>query len=517
MNKHPRSTLPVPPQTGGRRVALPSPTVSLISLGCPKNLVDSEKLMGSMATSGFIPMHPDGPADVLIVNTCSFIGEAQRESEEAIQQAIRSKKKGRLKGLVVAGCHAQRFGKVLAERFPEVDAVVGVSAAADIAEAAHAALNRSREQEAWIRLHPPIEVDVRDDARFRLTPKHWAYLRISEGCDHACTFCAIPSFRGKHRSKPFDQVLAEARELIASGASELLVIGEDTTAYGIDLDRRRRLGELLSAVSELAGLRWVRLMYAYPTGFDEATLAAIAERPTIAKYVDIPFQHTASRVLKRMNRKETREDIFRIVARLRERVPGIAIRSTFIAGFPGETPEDHETLLADLAALALDRVGCFAYSPEGSPVANRLDGAVDETERKQRRNAAMETQQKISWAKNRARIGSVCEVVIDAPHPELRFRKERSGYKARGEPSGLPATPDSPSNAVDGPLYAKSRGVWIARSQGEAPEIDGHIELRSRQPLAPGKVVRITITHAGPYDLAGVPADEAGQTRKKGK
>lgn len=449
--------------------ALP-PTVALVSLGCPKNLVDSERLLGRLSAEGFVPTDPDGGSDVLVINTCSFIGAAQEESEAAIRKAIAAKKRGRLRGLVVAGCHAQRFGKSLAEKFPQVDAVVGVSASADIAEAARAALARAQEQETWIRLHPPTGIEIHDDARLRLTPTHWAYLRISEGCDHACTFCAIPSFRGKHRSKPIERILAEARELAESGARELLVIGEDTTAYGLDLHGVRRLGALLSDVAAIPGVRWVRLMYAYPTGFDEAALDAIAENPGIAKYVDIPFQHTATRVLRRMNRKETRDDIFRIVDRLRSRVPGIAIRSTFIAGFPGETPEDHGQLLSDLETLALDRVGCFAYSAEGSPVANRLDGAVPEKERARRRNAVMEAQQKISWKKNRARIGTVCEAVIDGPHPE-------------------------------------SRKAWIARSQGEAPEIDGHIELRAEGALEPGRSLPVRITHAGPYDLAAVPAD----------
>lgn len=430
--------------------------------------------MGTLAAEGFVPTDPDGGSDVLVINTCSFIGAAQAESEAAIRKAIASKKKGRLRGLVVAGCHAQRFGKDLAEKFPQVDAVVGVSASADIAEAARAALARAREQEAWIRLHPPTGIEIRDDARLRLTPRHWAYLRISEGCDHACTFCAIPSFRGKHRSKPLEQILTEAKELAASGASELLVIGEDTTAYGLDLYGVRRLGALLSDVAAIPGVRWVRLMYAYPTGFDEAALEAIAENPGVAKYVDIPFQHTSTRVLKRMNRKETRDDVFRIVERLRSCAPGIAIRSTFIAGFPGETPEDHGQLLADLRTMALDRVGCFPYSTEGSPVANRLDGAVPEKERFRRRDAVMKAQQEISWKKNRARIGTICEAVIDGPHPE-------------------------------------AKGVWIARSQGEAPEIDGHIELRAGRPLEPGHRLSVRITHAGPYDLAGVIDGETGR------
>ncbi len=444
----------------------PALTVALVSLGCPKNLVDSEKLMGTLATAGFSPTPPDGNADVLVVNTCTFIGEAQEESERAIREALRAKKGGRVRGVVVAGCHAQRFGKTLAERFPQIDAVVGVSAEADIAEAARAAVARSKEQETWIRLHPPTGIAIRDDARLRLTPRHWAYLRISEGCDHACTFCAIPSFRGKHRSKPLAQVLAEARELAASGASELLVIGEDTTAYGLDLAGKRLLGDLLRAVAGIDGVRWVRLMYAYPTGFDEAALGAIAECPTVAKYVDIPFQHTRDRVLKRMNRKETRDDIFRTVERLRKHAPGIAIRSTFIAGFPGETEADHEAFLSDVKTLSLDHVGCFAYSDEGSPVAGRLDGQVPAAERARRRGAVMETQQEISWARNRARIGSVASAVVDGPHPE-------------------------------------APGVWIGRSEREAPEIDGVIEIRSRSPLAPGSVLDVAITHAGPYDLAG--------------
>lgn len=425
--------------------------------------------MGTLATAGFAPTPPGGGSDVLIINTCTFIGEAQKESEKAIAEALRAKKGGRVRGVIVAGCHAQRFGKSLAERFPQVDAIVGVSAGSDIVEAARAALARSKERETWIRLHPPTGIEVRDDARLRLTPRHWAYLRISEGCDHACTFCAIPSFRGKHRSKPFDLILAEARELAASGAAELLVIGEDTTAYGLDLYGERRLGKLLRAVAGIPGIRWVRLMYAYPTGFDDAALDAIADDPAIAKYVDIPFQHTQDRVLKRMNRKETRDDIFRIVDRLRTRVPEIAIRSTFIAGFPGEAESDHASLLSDLAKLALDRVGCFSYSDEGSPVAGRLDGQVPEVERARRHNAVMEIQQKVSWARNRARIGSTCVAVVDGPHPEIT-------------------------------------GTWIGRTEREAPEIDGHLEIRSRAPLVPGEMTTVRITHAGPYDLAGVPA-----------
>lgn len=445
-----------------------APTVALVSLGCPKNLVDSEKLLGTLAENGFVPTDEAARPDVLVVNTCSFIGEAQKESETAIERALADKRRGRVRGIVVAGCHAQRFGKSLAERFPEVDAIVGVSAFADIAQAARSALARSgekEEKETWIRLHPPASIEVDDSARLRLTPRHWAYLRISEGCDHACTFCAIPSFRGKYRSKPIEQVLAEAGELADGGASEMLVIGEDTTYYGTDLYGKRRLGELLRKLNQLAGARWIRLMYAYPTCFDESAIDAIAEGENIAKYVDIPFQHTMSAVLKRMGRKETRDDIFGLVGRLRERVPGIVIRSTFVAGFPGETDREHERLLADLGRLQLDRVGCFPYSEEGNPVANRLDGAVHERERSRRRNAVMKTQQKISWEKNRARIGSICEVVVDGPNP-------------------------------------KEKGAWICRSWAEAPEIDGRIEVRGKH-LSPGQRVRVKITRAGPYDLAG--------------
>ena len=247
------------------------------------------------------------------------------------------------------------------------------------------------------------------------------------------------------------------------------MIGEDTTYYGTDLYGRRRLCDLLRKLDGLAGVRWIRLMYAYPTCFDGAAVDAIAECDNIAKYVDIPFQHTATGVLKRMGRKETRVDIFRIVEHLRTRVPEIALRSTFIAGFPGETEAQHEALLADLADLRLDRVGCFPYSTEGNPAANRLDGGVDETERLRRRNAVMETQQKISWGKNRARIGSSCEVVVDGPKLE-------------------------------------AEGVWTCRSWAEAPEIDGHIEVRAKR-LTTGERLRVKITHAGPYDLAAVKAD----------
>jgi len=428
-------------------------TVCLVSLGCPKNLVDSEKMLALLGERGCIVGAPMDDADVIVVNTCGFLSAARDESLEVIAEALSHKASGRTRRVVVAGCLVNRDARKLYELAPGIDAIVGVDDRGQIA----AAVTGRRRATRLTRCTGRIASDA---GRFRLTPRHTAYLRVSQGCSQQCTFCTIPALRGPFRSKPPQAVLHEARELIADGAVELNLIGQDTTSYGRDLGGRVGPASLLRSLDRLDGVRWIRLLYAYPRRFSDALIGAMAESPRVAPYVDLPLQHVCDPVLRRMGRRVRRKGIEGLLARLRRRVEGVAIRTTFIVGFPGERDEHFEELLEFVREFRFDAVGVFAFSPEPPTPAASMDGAVPDDVKADRAEAIMLAQQEIVFQANRRMIGRPIEVLVDG---------------------------------VD------AAGRCVGRHRGQAPDVDSICYLTGTKP--PGTFVEGKVAGAEDYDL----------------
>jgi len=385
--------------------------VAIVSLGCPKNLVDSEKMLAELAEGGMIVGAPMDQADVIVINTCGFLAAARAESLEVVAEAVECKLSGRARRVVVAGCMATRDREALFELAPGIDAVVGVANRDDILSAVAA-------DEQFCRTEPCGGGAVVSDAgRFRLTPRHTAYLRISEGCSRGCTYCTIPAIRGPLRSKSTEAVLAEARELIADGAVELNIIAQDTTAYGSDLSgpSDANLASLLRQLDALGGARWIRLLYTYPRRFTDELMAAIAGCPHVLPYVDMPLQHISTGVLKRMGRAAGRGeiDVQDLLHRMRERIDGLTLRTTLIVGFPGESDEQFEELLAFVKEFRFDALGVFEFSPEEGTPAASMAHQVPPAVKTQRAEAIMLAQQEIAFAANASRVGERAEILVD--------------------------------------------------------------------------------------------------------
>ncbi|MGE5586419.1 MAG: 30S ribosomal protein S12 methylthiotransferase RimO [Bacillota bacterium] len=446
--------------------------VALISLGCAKNLVDSEIMAGLLTGAGYRMTPSPEEADAIVVNTCAFIGEAQEEAVDTILALAKHKEAGRCRALVVAGCLAQRFASELLAEIPEVDAVVGTGDFPQIADVMRRALAGER-----VRLvGSPRYLYDENTSRAISTPPYTAYIKIAEGCSNRCSYCVIPDVRGPFRSRPVESIVAEARKLARDGAKELILIAQDTTRYGEDVYGRPSLARLLREVCKIDGLRWVRVLYMYPTRVTDELIEVMASEAKVCKYVDLPLQHADDDILRAMNRRGTSDDAREVIARLRRAIPDVTIRSTFIVGFPGETEEKFERLIGFLEEVRLDRVGVFAYSPESGTPAARLRGRVPARVKERRRREAMEVQRAISREKNGARMGNAYDVLIEG----------------RSEESDL---------------------VTVGRSQAEAPEIDGLIYIGNEHP-DPGEFRRVRIIDAGDYDLVGevLPdrADEEG-------
>lgn len=459
-------------------------TVAFVSLGCPKNLVDSERMLGLLAEDGLVITPDYQQADVIVINTCGFLEASKEESLREIRGAIALKTQGKCKRVVVAGCLVQRQKTRLLDEVPEIDRLVGVFDREHIVQAVRGQDNPRHKdghflgkyhdlsQELLAQQPAPstqpskrLPVFEDDRARLRLTPRHYAYLRISEGCNQGCAFCTIPSIRGPMRSKPIEQILAEAKELAADGAVELNLIGQDTTSYGTDIGYAPGLSGLLRTLDKNleADVRWVRLMYAYPSCFTDEMIKTIADTSRIVKYIDIPLQHINDQILTRMRRRVTRKEIETLLNKLRQWVPGIAIRTTFIAGSPGETDAQHEELVQFVRDFGFDMMGVFAYSQEpGTPMA-RLEDQLPEAVKQARVEQLMLVQQELAFAKAKQMIGKTIEVLVDAP----------------------PAAKGAP---------------WIARAQTQAPEIDSLVLVKADR-LYPGQVLDVTITGSQEYDL----------------
>ena len=394
---------PVPTDTKG--------TYAFVSLGCPKNLVDSENMLGTLALDGYrLVTNPDG-ADFVIVNTCGFIEDSRAESKAVIREMLDLKQSGRTNGVIVAGCLPERVGGSLLDEMPEIDHIVGVWGRDEINRVADHLVGGAREQRELFRPAPIRAMD--DRARLRITPEHYAYLKISEGCDRTCTFCAIPKMRGKHVTKPIEQVVAEARELVADGVRELILVAQDTTYYGMDLYGQVRLVELLRELEQVEGIDWLRLMYLYPVNFTDDLIHTIAGSGKIIPYLDMPLQHINSQMLKRMQRRVNRDRTFELVEKLRDRIENLVLRTTFIVGFPGETDAQFEELQQFVRDARFERMGVFTYSPEPGTPAMKLTGHLPDDVKQQRRDALMETQQEIAFEFADSLIGYELDCLID--------------------------------------------------------------------------------------------------------
>lgn len=465
-------------------------TVAFVSLGCPKNLVDSERMLGLLAEDGLV-ISPDAQAaDAVVINTCGFLEASKEESLGEIRAAVELKKQGRVKRVIVAGCLVQRHKTKLLAEVPEIDRLVGVFDREHIVEAVRGTANPRQAHGHYLGKYHDLSQELAaakglksdgakqtktarlpvfedDRARLRLTPRHYAYLRISEGCNQGCTFCTIPSIRGPMRSKPIDQILAEAAELAADGAVELNLIGQDTTSYGMDIGYAKGLAGLIRTLNRKVAkdVAWLRLMYAYPSCFTDEMIDAIAQADRMVKYIDIPLQHINDEVLARMKRRVTRKQTETLLHKLRERIPGIAIRTTFIAGSPGETDAQHRELVEFVRDFGFEMMGVFPYSPEpGTPMGRMADQVPDDV-KQARVEELMLAQQEVAFAKARAQVGRTIEVLID----------------------DVPADRQSPITA---------RASW------QAPEIDSCVFVKpTRAELHPGQIVPVKVTDYQNYDL----------------
>lgn len=440
------------------------PKVGFVSLGCPKNLVDSEVMMGILARDGYEITAHEREADVLVVNTCSFIEAAQKESIEAILEMAEHKKFGSARKLIVAGCLVERYRSQILEQVPEVDAVVGTGEVERILEAVHGDLRVLPAQ-------PPAFLYHDLTPRIVTTPRHAAYIKIAEGCDHPCTFCIIPQLRGKFRSRRCESVMREAENLAAAGVREITMIGQDTTSYGEDLGLRDGLAQLLEKLAQVDELLWVRFLYAYPNRVTQKLLDTLAAHPRLAKYMDMPLQHASRNVLALMKRGSHGEAFLKLLERIRATIPGVSLRTSFIVGFPGETEKDFEELCDFVRVAEIDWLGVFEYSDVDNAASHALGAKVDADAIADRRNRLMAVQKKISRERLKRFKGQTATALVDGP-------------------------------SKDNPL------VWEARLEGMAPEIDGKfyltdIELPGGEVARTGDAVRVEISKTDAYDLIG--------------
>jgi ribosomal protein S12 methylthiotransferase len=422
--------------------------VNIITLGCSKNMVDSEVLSGQLAAADFDVQHESKKLDhnIVVVNTCGFIDLAKEESINTILEQVELKKRGKLDKVYVTGCLSERYKQNLEEEIPEVDAFFG-----------------TMELPFLLR---KFDVDYKAELvgeRLLSTPNHYAYLKISEGCNRTCSFCAIPLMRGKHVSRPIESLVQEAKLLVSRGVKEIMLIAQELTYYGLDIYKKRELPKLLRLLSDIPGLEWIRLHYAYPSKFPMEIIDAMKERENICNYLDMPLQHASNRMLKAMKRQITREEMEDIIGEIKYKIPEICLRTTLIAGFPGETQDDVEELKLFLKKMEFDRVGIFTYSHEKNTSAFNLENNVSEEEKERRAQEIMDVQQEISYQKNEAKIGKTFKVIIDK----------------------------------------KEAGKYLGRTEFDSVEVDNEVIINSEKKLNPGDFVNVKITKAYDYDLEG--------------
>ena len=434
--------------------------IGIVSLGCPKNLVDSEIMLGMLSNANYEIINNKDDADILIVNTCGFIESAQQESINTILEMAEEKKR-KCEVLIVTGCMAERYKEKIFEQIPEVDAVLGTGNYKEIAQV----IDLAYKGEKTISYGRLDDTDYLDEERIISSSKHSVYLKISEGCDNRCTYCIIPYLRGKYRSRKIESLKKETEHLVKNGAKEIVLVAQDTTRYGIDLYGKKMLPELIQELSNVDGVEWIRLLYCYPEEIDDELIAEIASNPKVCKYLDIPIQHAADRILKLMGRRGNISEIRLALNKLRKSVKDIVIRTTMIVGFPDETEEDFEQLLSFVNEFKFDRLGVFTYSKEEGTPAAKMKNQIKKSIKQKRQKAILEQQNAISMEKNSNRVGKVYKAIVD----------------------GI---------ADDGIFY-------YGRTYAEAPEIDGLIYFTSYEPLSLGSFVNVKILNAEEYDLIG--------------
>ena len=441
-------------------------TYSFISLGCPKNLVDSERMLGLLQLDGYELVEDPKGADFAVVNTCGFIEQARDESYAAIDEMLALKKGGDLRGVVVSGCLAERQKEELLNERPEIDSLVGVFGRDEVSRIADRLIGNLDEQQHVFR-PAPIRA-LNDTERLRITPQHFAYLKISEGCDRLCTFCDIPRMRGKHATKPIDDVLTEAKQLAEDGVKELIIVAQDTTYYGMDLYGKPRLKELLDQLETVEGIEWIRLMYFYPMYITDELIATISQSTKIVPYIDMPLQHINDNMLRRMSRRVNRADTISTINRLRDGIDSLTLRTTLITGFPGETDEEFNELLDFVKETRFDRLGAFTYSYEEMTPSAKMDEHIAEEVKVSRMDSIMSAQRDIMQQLNQDKVGTNQRVIIDRPVPD-----ENNAYQGR--------------------------------SQADAPDIDGTVFVTSHDvKLSHGDIVDVEVVAVTGYDLVGI-------------
>lgn len=435
--------------------------IMFISLGCDKNLVDSEMMLGMLRDRGHMFTDDETEAEVAVVNTCCFIGDAKEESINTLLEMSELKKSGQLKVLIAAGCLAQRYKEEIQKEIPEVDAIIGTTAIDAIAEAVDEVLaGAGQNHYKDINAQP-----VSGKKRIVTTGGHFAYLKIAEGCDKHCTYCIIPKVRGTYRSVPMENLVKEAQELAENGVKELILVAQETTLYGKDLYGKKSLPELLHRLAQIDGIYWIRILYCYPEEIDEELIQAIKTEEKVCHYLDIPIQHASDRILKRMGRRTDQADLRRIIAKLREEIPDICLRTTLITGFPGETEEDHEELMQFVDEMEFDRLGVFTYSQEEDTPAAEMPDQVEEDLKKERQNEIMGLQQEIAFEKAEDMIGRQLYCMIE----------------------GKVADEDA----------------YVARTYRDAPNVDGYLFINTSATLMTGDFVKVQVTGCNEYDLIG--------------
>lgn len=435
--------------------------ILFISLGCDKNLVDSEVMLGLLASRGYEMIDDEQEADIIVVNTCCFIHDAKQESVDNILEMAEYKKTGKLKALIVTGCLAERYRQEIIDEIPEVDAVLGTTAYDKILDAVDEAL----EGKHFLEMEDLQALPVVDTKRQITTGGHFAYMKIAEGCDKHCTYCIIPKIRGTYRSVPMEQLIKEAEELAAQGVKELILVAQETTLYGKDLYGEKSLHKLLKELCKVSGIQWIRILYCYPEEITDELIQVIKEEPKICHYLDLPIQHANDEILKRMGRRTSKQELIDIVTKLRKEIPDICLRTTLITGFPGETEEQHQELVEFVDEMEFDRLGVFTYSPEEDTPAATMPDQIDEEVKLERQAELMELQQEIAFDTAENMIGREMLVMIEG-------------------------------KIADEPAY-------VGRTYRDAPKVDGLIFVETGELLLSGDFAKVTVTGAEEYDLIG--------------
>lgn len=435
--------------------------ILFVSLGCDKNLVDSEVMLGLLTSKGYKITDAEDDADVIVINTCCFIHDAKEESVNTILEMAEYKKSGKCKALVVAGCLAQKYKEEIIDEIEEVDSIIGTTTFDKIVEAVEEALEGKDSNH----IGDPDYLAIVEEKRMVTTGGHFAYLKIAEGCDKRCTYCIIPSLRGSFRSVPMEKVLKDARDLVEGGAKELIIVAQETTLYGQDLEGRKMLPELLKEICKISGLYWVRLMYSYPEEITDELIQVMAEEEKICKYIDLPIQHANDTILKRMGRRTTQAELKETIGKLRKAMPEISIRTSLITGFPGETQEQHEELKAFIDEMEFDRLGVFTYSVEEGTPAAAMPGQHDEELKKDRQADLMELQQEIAFDLAEDMVGRELLVMIEGKIAD--------------------------------------ENAYVGRTYKDAPNVDGFIFVNTDEVLVSGDFARVKVTGAMDYDLIG--------------